>query len=48
MIDPDKPLVVHHARNDDGSILTRIVSDGALLLDPRGLALTVADLYPAS
>jgi Uma2 family endonuclease len=48
VIDPDKPLVVHHARNNDGSILTRIVSDGVLLLDPPGLALTVADLYPAS
>ncbi len=30
--------VIHHARNDDGTILTRIVRDGgAIALDPPGL-----------
>jgi Uma2 family endonuclease len=47
VIDPDKPLVMHHARHDDGSILTRIVSEGTLLLEPPGIELAVADLYPA-
>ena len=46
IVDPDKPLVVHHARRDDGTILTRIVSDGVVALDPPGIELAVADIYP--
>lgn len=38
--------LVHHARNGDGSILTRIVREGPVWLDPPGLAL--ADLFPKS
>jgi Uma2 family endonuclease len=48
VIDPDKPLVMHHARNADGSILTRIVSDGSTALEPPGIDLSIADLYPAT
>src|SRR5271157_4540936 len=47
VIDPDKPLVVHHARQGDGSILTRIVSDGTISLEPPGIELSVAGIYPA-
>ncbi|WP_428488988.1 Uma2 family endonuclease [Rhodopila sp.] len=36
--------IVHHARNLDGTILTRIVHDGDLHLDPPGL--TVTGLFP--
>jgi Uma2 family endonuclease len=32
--------IIHHARNADGSILTRIVREGALQLDPPGLTVT--------
>jgi Uma2 family endonuclease len=32
--------VIHHARNADGSILTRIVREGAMRLDPPGLTVT--------
>jgi Uma2 family endonuclease len=46
IIDPDKLLVIHHARADDGIIGTRILRDGPLRLDPPGLDLTIADLYP--
>jgi Uma2 family endonuclease len=46
IVDPDKPLVVHHARRDDGTILTRIVSDGVIALDPPGIALALTDIYP--
>jgi hypothetical protein len=46
-IDPDKPLVIHHARKDDDSILTRIVSEGTIILDPPGIELSIADIYPA-
>jgi Uma2 family endonuclease len=46
IVDPDKPLVVHHARRDDGAILTRIVSDGVIALDPPGIEPSLADIYP--
>jgi Uma2 family endonuclease len=36
--------VIHHARNADGTILTRIVREGTLHLDPPGL--TVTGLFP--
>jgi Uma2 family endonuclease len=48
IIDPDKPLVLHHARNADGTILTRIVNDGAIALDPPGIEIAVADIYAAA
>jgi Uma2 family endonuclease len=37
--------IIHHARNADGTILTRIVRAGTLHLDPPGL--TVDGLFPA-
>ena len=48
VIDPDKPLVLHHARNADGTILTRIVSDGMIGLDPPGIEIAIGDIYPAT
>lgn len=47
MIDPDNPPVIHHHRRDDGSILSRIVADGVIELDPPGLEINLAELYPA-
>jgi Uma2 family endonuclease len=37
--------IIHHARNPDGTILTRIVREGVLQLDPPGL--TVTGLFDA-
>jgi Uma2 family endonuclease len=48
IVDPDKPLIIHHARQDDGTILTRIVTAGTIDLDPPGLELTVAEIYAAT
>ncbi len=36
--------VVHHELGDDGIILTRIVREGAISLDPPGITLT--DCFP--
>jgi hypothetical protein len=33
VIDPDKPLLIHHQRGPDANILTRIVSEPTLRLD---------------
>ena len=48
IVDPDKRLIIHHARGDGDVIATRIVSDGELSLDPPGIALLAADLLPIS
>ncbi|MBV8458348.1 MAG: hypothetical protein JO122_17240 [Acetobacteraceae bacterium] len=34
---PDKPHVIHHERDDPESILTRIVTQRTLSLDPPGI-----------
>jgi Uma2 family endonuclease len=43
---PDKPLIIHHRRGADGAIVSRIVTEGSLTLDPPGIAVTLADIYP--
>jgi Uma2 family endonuclease len=45
VVDPEKPLIVHHARESDGSIRTQIVTDGTLPLDPPGIELSITDIY---
>ena len=46
--DPDEGLIVHHRRGEDGTITTRVIEDGELVLDPPGLMLRVAELFPAN
>ena len=45
IVDPDQPLIIHHARRNGDTILTQIVRDGAISLDPPGLTLALADIY---
>ena len=45
IINPDAPLVIHHARQADQSILTRIVREGSILLDPPGMSIEMDALY---
>jgi Uma2 family endonuclease len=45
VVDPGQPLVIHHARGEGGDILTRIVAEGAITLDPPGLVIALADVY---
>ena len=47
IIDPDKTLIVHHARGTGGTILTHVVNAGSIMLDPPGIEITVADIYGA-
>ncbi|MGB9368791.1 MAG: Uma2 family endonuclease [Xanthobacteraceae bacterium] len=44
IVDPAQPLILHHARSAD-TILTRIVREGTIMLDPPGLELALADVY---
>lgn len=46
IVDPLGRLIIHHARQDDATILTRIHTDGAIDLTPPGLALPLADVFP--
>jgi Uma2 family endonuclease len=45
IVDPTQPSVVHHARGTGEVILTRIVTNGSIALDPPGLELALADIY---
>ena len=40
----DRRVAVHHRRNDDGEIATRIAHDGDIALSPPGLTIPVASL----
>jgi len=45
IVDPEKPRIIHHARAGGDTILTRIVSEGSIRLDPPGLEIAVAEIY---
>lgn len=45
IIDADSPLVIHHRRRPDGDILTDILRDGSVTLDPPGIELALAEIY---
>jgi Uma2 family endonuclease len=44
IIDPDEVPVIHHQRRGD-DILTRILRDGAIALDPPGFEVKVIEIY---
>jgi Uma2 family endonuclease len=45
IVDPDKPLVIHHKRSVDGAWMTRLVPSGPLTLDPPGLEVDLTELF---
>jgi Uma2 family endonuclease len=47
VIDPDDPLVVHHERREDGEVVSHILREGRVILDPPGLSFELSDLYGA-
>ena len=46
IVNTSRRTVVHHERIADGSVQTRIVTGGTLDLQPPGLTLEVAELFP--
>jgi Uma2 family endonuclease len=46
IVDPDGPPIIHHRRQSDGSILTRLISDGTVRLDPPGIEIGVTEVFP--
>jgi hypothetical protein len=45
VVDPTQPSIVHHARGADGNILTRVITEGNIGLEPPGIELAVNDIY---
>jgi Uma2 family endonuclease len=46
IVNPTKRVIVHHARDVDGKIATRIMSNGQLDLAPPGMTVPVHELLP--
>ncbi len=44
IVDPNQLPVIHHARQPDGTILTRLVSSGTITMAPPGIAISVDGL----
>ena len=45
VIDPTRSMLVHHARGEGDTIVTRVVAEGRITLDPPGMELALADVY---
>lgn len=45
IVDPEKQMVIHHARGDGDVLQTRLLSTGELRLDPPGLTMTLASFF---
>jgi Uma2 family endonuclease len=45
IIDPEKPPVIHHARSTGDTILTTIINEGPLALNPPGIVVAVKDFF---
>jgi Uma2 family endonuclease len=45
IVDPSQPLIIHHARQNGDALRTRVVRDGAIMLDPPGMDVRLADVY---
>jgi Uma2 family endonuclease len=46
IVDPRKPLILHHARTAGSeTVLTHIVTEGTVVLDLPGITLVMADVY---
>lgn len=45
IIDPEKQIVIYHARGHGEALQTRLLAEGDLPLDPPGLSLSVASLF---
>jgi hypothetical protein len=42
ILSTDNRTVVHHERDDAGVITSRVVSDGAITLDPPGMSISLS------
>ena len=47
IVDPDEPLVIHHERREDGTIVAHIIREGAIVMTPPGIEVKLADIDEA-
>ena len=47
IVRPDKRLIVHHMRGDGGKLITSVVTDPFLRLDPPGLDIDLGPVFEA-
>jgi Uma2 family endonuclease len=47
IVDPTQPVIIHHSRGTGDAIVTRIITEGSIALDPPGLTLALSDIYEA-
>jgi Uma2 family endonuclease len=45
IVDPEKRMVIHHARGSGDVLQTRLLSSGALSLEPPGLSIEIETLF---
>ena len=45
IVNPDGPPLIHHQRQADDTILTRLVSEGLMRLDPPGIEIAVTEVF---
>ncbi len=48
IVDPDEPVIIHHRRAEKGVILTEVLRDGEVVLDPPGLRFELSEIYTAA
>ena len=46
ILDPERRVVIHHRRGQGDILETRVLSKGELRLDPPGLNVAIADMFP--
>ena len=46
ILDPERRVVIHHKRGQGDAIETRVISEGAVKLDPPGFEVAVEALFP--
>jgi len=45
IVDTEATLVIHHRRGEDGEIVSRLVHEGPLTLDPPGLTIEAREMF---
>jgi Uma2 family endonuclease len=45
VVDPTQPSIIHHARGGGDAIITHVVTQGRIVLDPPGLQIDLAEIY---
>jgi hypothetical protein len=45
VVDPARPMIVHHARGRGDTIVTRVMTQGRIAPDPPGIEIAVAAIH---